>query len=236
MVSLQANKPPFPVISVLGHGTIQVRNVMGTDLTIVNAARVSFGKFHSQLEQKDEKLIHYLLKNRHFSPFRHCFVSFHVKCPIFVQRQFWKHLLGCEYSFKDTGYNEISGRYIEMKQFFEPSSFRKQSKINKQGSEGEIDSQPKALQLWRKTINQTKEAYQQLLAMGVCKEQARGLLPCSTYTEFIWSASFQAILNFIELRCERHAQYEIRKYAEEMKKIMIQLFPVSTKKWLETQV
>ena len=225
----------YPVRPVLGHGSLQVRDVLGTDLSVINAARVSYGKYHEVLEPRDERLLRYLIKNHHFSPFRHCMVSFHVKCPIFVQRQFWKHLIGCEYTFKDTGYNEISGRYIELKQCYEPSTFRKQAKVNKQGSEGEIEKEKETevVGIWRKMVTESIKAYEKLLELGVCKEQARGILPLNVYTEFIWTASFQAIMNFIELRSEKHAQYEIRKYAEEMKEDMTRLYPLSVKCWLE---
>ncbi len=226
-------------IPVLDKGFIKVYDdgVLGTDKTIVNAARVSFGKRVEKFEGKDSKLLHYLVKHKHTSPFRHAYVQFHIKWPEFVARQAYKHNIGAAWTsgeaFPDTAWNEISGRYTELQEFHEPEIFRSQSKDNKQGSAKDLTSLTNVVAKDR-VINmhiQAMEHYHVLLALGVAKEQARMVLPVSFYTECYWTASFQAIINFITLRNKPEAQKEIRVYAEAMEGIMLDLFPESLLAW-----
>ena len=198
---------------------------MGTDLTVANAARVSFGKTSEmeddpwgppKLKAKDDKLIRYLAKHKHISPFGHCFVSFHVKAPIFVARQLVKH--------KFLRWNEISRRYVDDEpEFYVPDVWRGRSADKKQGSDGV--SQPP---LWLdSTMNQVLDLYEQMIHDGVAPEQARMVLPQSTMTEWYWSGSLDAFADMCRLRCASDTQYETRVVADNINEKMATLFPVS---------
>ena len=225
-------------IDVLDKGYIELVDTLGDDLTPVNAARVSFGGRSDKFENKDRKLSKFLIKHKHFSPFRHQHGMFIIKAPEFVMRQWYKHVVGIEttssHVTKDHAWNEISGRYVPYDEFYEPTEFRKQSDDNKQASDGLIDEQVEATMYWRTTQNNTIETYNKLLDMGMAKEQARSILPLTVYTKVWWTASFQSIMNFIELRDEPTSQVEIQEYAKVMKKIMLKTFPETTKLWSET--
>ena len=224
-------------INVLDKGYIEVVDVLGDDLTPVNAARVSFGQRSKTFEGKDQALTHFLIKHKHFSPFRHQHVMMIIKAPEFVMRQWYKHVVGIEttstHPTKDHAWNEISGRYIAYEDFYEPTEFRAQSDDNKQASEGLIEEQSKANQYWKEAQDKSVDSYNKLLKMGVAKEQARSILPLTVYTKVWWTASFQSIMNFIDLRDEKTAQWEIQQYAKVLKEIMLEVFPKTTKIWSE---
>ena len=198
---------------------------MGKDLTVANAARVSFGKTSEmeddpwgppKLKAKDDKLIRYLARHNHISPFGHCFASFHVKAPIFVARQLVKH--------KFLRWNEISRRYVdEEPEFYTPKVWRGRSADKKQGSEGVVhtDSEPEF-------VNHTAlRVYKEMLEEGVAPEQARMVLPQSTMTEWYWSGSLDAFADMCNLRCKSDTQAETREVAQQIDRKMIELFPVS---------
>ena len=198
---------------------------MGSDLTVANAARVSFGKKSEMeddpwgppvLKAKDDKLIRYLAKHKHISPFGHCFASFHVKAPIFVARQLVKH--------KFLRWNEISRRYVDDEpEFYEPSVWRGRSADKKQGSEGAVhtDADPEF-------VNHTAlRVYKDMLEEGVAPEQARMMLPQSTMTEWYWSGSLDAFADMCNIRCKSDTQAETRQVARQIDHKMIELFPVS---------
>ena len=199
---------------------------MGSDVTVVNAARVSFGKQvergRTYTNDKDDKLILYLAKHRHMSPFGHCFATFHVKAPIFVARQLVKH--------KFLRWNEISRRYVdEEPEFYEPKTWRGRAKDKKQGSDGVV--YPKAETDF---IGYTSlRVYKELLEEGVCPEQARMVLPQSTMTEWYWSGSLDAWSDMCNLRCASDTQAETRLVATEISDRMRRLFPVSWKALLK---
>ena len=224
---------------VLDKGFVEVVDSLGNDLTVVNSARVSFGKRKKYWDKSDEHLVRYLVKHKHFSPFRHLQVQFHIKAPEFVMRQWYKHVVGIETtsnsSTKDHAWNEISGRYVPVDDYYYPSYFRKQSEDNKQASGGEIENQKQGYFLWEKGLYQVQEIYKELLELGVAKEQARTILPLSQYTEVYWTASFQAIMNFIELRDETTAQWEIQKYAQVVKELIFDIYPKITKIWNDSR-
>ena len=222
---------------ILDKGFIKVLDVMGNDLTIVNAARVSYNKRHASFDEKsDTNLLTYLCQNKHTSPFRHPHISLHIKAPDTCLRQIYKHVVGIDASaqdaVKDHAWNEISGRYIEYEDFYIPDIFRKQSKDSKQASYGKSNHQKACKDRFKCGIDDAISHYKWLIQHGVCKEQARMLLPFATYSEVHWTASFHAIMNFIELRDHPHAQYETKAYAEVTKEIMYELFPHATKAWL----
>jgi len=223
---------------VLDKGFVEVVDSLGNDLTVVNSARVSFGKRKETFDKSDERLVRYLAKYKHYSPFRHLQVQFHVKAPEFVMRQWYKHVVGIETtsnsSTKDHAWNEISGRYVPVEEYYEPLIWRKQSDDNKQASEGQLDveTNSKAIHAYNHALQQTKEMYDRLVThYGVAKEQARIILPLSQYTEVYWTASFQAIMNFIELRDEKTSQVEIQEYARSMKELMHKVYPKTTEIW-----
>ena len=224
-------------IDVLDKGYIEVVDSLGDDLTPVNAARVSFGDRSNEFTEKDRKLSKFLIKNKHFSPFRHQHVMMIIKAPEFVMRQWYKHVVGIEttsnHPTKDHAWNEISGRYVEYEDFYIPDNYRAQSDDNKQASDGVVDDQEGALALWKKSQSTAIKCYREMLDMGMAKEQARSILPLTVYTQVWWTASFQSIMNFIELRDEPTAQVEIQEYARALKGIMLEVFPETTKIWSE---
>ena len=225
---------------VLDKGFIEVVDSLGNDLTVVNSARVSFGKRKTVWSASDRRLCKYLAKHKHYSPFRHLQVQFHIKAPEFVMRQWYKHVVGIETtsnsSTKDHAWNEISGRYVEVEDYYIPNVWRKQSEDNKQASEGilsEIENE-RAIHAYDVALTTTKNMYERLVThYGIAKEQARIILPLSQYTEVYWTASFQAIMNFIELRNEKTSQWEIQQYAKSMLDLMGDVFPKTTKIWSE---
>ena len=227
-------------IDVLDKGYIEVVDKLGDDLTPVNAARVSFGGRSEDFTEKDKRLSKFLIKHKHFSPFRHQHVMMIIKAPEFVLRQWYKHVVGIEttstHSTKDHAWNEISGRYVEVEDFYYPEVWRKQSEDNKQASEGQLEGidSDVAKNIYEDHMRLTLQHYETLLMKGVAKEQARILLPLSQYTQVWWTASFQSIMNFIELRDEPTSQVEIQEYARALKTIMLDVFPETTQLWSET--
>lgn len=208
-------------IKVLCKGFVRLIDSMGDDLSVVNSARVSFGKEKKKIDPSDEKLIAYLWEHNHTSPFRHAFVKFHIKAPIFVLRQWMKHQVGCSW-------NELSGRYVQFSgEFYLPNVWRQQHQNNKQGSTGEIEDQQSAMMLYKTQVEKSVSSYYDLLKIGVCKEQARMILPQSLYTECIWSCSLQAVMHFLQLRDDEHSQYEIQQYAKVIRELITPLFPIS---------
>ena len=220
---------------------IEVTHVdhMGKDLSVANAARVSFGKKSDldwsdpwsppKLREKDAKLIRYLAKHKHISPFGHCFASFHIKAPVFVARQLVKH--------KFLRWNEISRRYVDSKpEFYEPTEWRGKAEDKKQGSDGIVElynmpdkRNPNFLVGETQTHYQKLqcELYQSLLDAGVCPEQARMVLPQSMMTEWYWSGSLDAFADMCNLRCKPDTQAETRFVADAISEEMDKLFPVS---------
>jgi thymidylate synthase (FAD) len=226
-------------VNVLDKGYIEVVDSLGDDLTPVNAARVSFGGRSKEFTNKDKRLSKFLIKHKHFSPFRHQHVMLIIKAPEFVMRQAYKHVVGIETtsnsSTKDHAWNEISGRYVEVEDYYIPDVWRKQSEDNKQASEGKLEGldEGNAKNIYNEHMRLTLQHYDALLMKGVAKEQARILLPLSQYTQVWWTASFQSVMNFIELRDEPTSQWEIQQYAKALKEIMLEIFPETTKLWSE---
>ena len=208
---------------------------MGSDLSVVNAARVSFGKNSKPLNheslgddpdmipflpENDTKLINYLARHHHKSPFNHAFTTFHVKAPIFVARQLQKH----EYM----PWNEISRRYVDSEpEFYRPTTWRGRSKDKKQGSDGTVDISYKSISALAKHELWCLKTYRQFLDDGVAPEQARMVLPQSTMTEWYWSGSLYAFAKMCGLRLKPDTQYETRLVAEQIEDKMTELFPES---------
>lgn len=201
---------------------------MGSDLSVVNAARVSFGKKHTEFDPVgDTKLIQYLAKHDHISPFGHCFLSFHVKAPIFVARQLVKH--------KFLRWNEISRRYVDdPPEFYVPEVWRGKSKDKKQGSDDSVVintayyDRDDGHNTWEDdAIGVSLEAYEAMLELGVAPEQARMILPQNTMTEWYWSGSLDAFAGMCSLRLKEDTQYESRLVANQVDNIASQWYPVS---------
>lgn len=227
-------------IKVLDHGHVQLVDYMGSDLSVVNAARVSFNKESSwegdqhwsgnvigkKLSEKDQKLIKYLATHNHFTPFCHPQISVRIKCPIFVRAQLGKHQVGLVM-------NEVSRRYVT----FDPEIYTPMWRYAptdgaKQGSSGAIEDMDICIQMRQEYDGVAKECialYNRLLADGVAPEQARSILPQGTYTEFVWTGSLYAFARVYKLRIDAHSQWEIQKYAEAIDKIIAPIFPVSWK-------
>ena len=201
---------------------------MGSDLTVANAARVSFGKTSEmeddpwgppKLKAKDDKLIRYLAKHKHISPFGHCFASFHIKAPVFVARQLVKH--------KFLRWNEISRRYVKDEPEFYQPKLRAATKDKKQGSGEALILSIQQDEVIRHAHIEAVKQYRYLLQTGVCEEQARGILPLNHMTEWYWSGSLDAFADMCNLRCKPDTQAETRVVAQQIDRKMIELFPVS---------
>ncbi len=200
-------------------GRVVLVSTWGDDLDVVNVAKVSYDKHDpnllalsgGDLSERQMSLLRFLWENKHTSPFRHQYLKFQITAPIFVIRQWMKHTIGC-------AWNEASGRYIKFSDtFYQPSPFREAVADKKQGSGGPIEDplvQEGALALYNAAIGTSYAAYQALLEMGVCHEQARTVLPVASMTRCVWTCSLQAFLNFLELRLSPHAQAEIQQYAK----------------------
>lgn len=207
---------------------VELIDKMGTDLTVVNAARVSFHKTSSYeenrdgtwtLSDKDQKLIRYLAEHNHWSPFSHPQVMLRVKSPIFVARQLQKHQVGLSW-------NEVSRRYVDSEpEFYEPDVWRKRAENVKQGSSDEVVDLPTNAASIATSI--AENAYHYLLKEGVCPEQARMVLPQSMLTEWFWTGSLYAFSRVCKLRLDSHTQQETREVAKQISGIMYRLFPVS---------
>ena len=200
---------------------------MGSDLSVVNAARVSFGKSNEIYDDpKDTKLINYLAKHKHWSPFGHASMQFHIKAPVFVARQLVKHQVGLVW-------NEISRRYVDDEvEFFEPEVWRGAPDNAKQGSSNEsIDINPSKMMVddYEQVLSSAKWAYEELLRKGVCPEQARMVLPQSMMTEWYWSGTLMAFARVCNLRCKPDTQLETQVVADQIDEIGKVYFPVSWK-------
>lgn len=234
---------------------VELLDVMGDDLAVVRAARVSFNKesewdtaIHysfdpdknggvgghdeipvEQLAPRDAKLIKYLADNNHWSPFSHCYLKFRIKAPIAVARQLQKHTVGL-------AWNEVSRRYVDyVPEVYEPERWRAKAKDKKQGSSSEVIVLPKGnvydeaedLTIYQHAVRGALEAYQELLDRGVCEEQARLVLPQGAVTEWIWSGSLSAFIRVVQLRTSSDAQQETAEVARQIESCIRNLFPVS---------
>jgi len=192
---------------------VELLGVFGNDTMVVNVARVSYGKeAENYTDLQNESLIKYLIKHKHTSPFRHPVLQFRISCPIYIERQLFKHQIGVVP-------NSISGRYVDFSDTYTCiSEWRKQSTSSKQGSDGPLseDDQIFCSGIEKSVIETAKNAYKELIKIGVSKEQARTLLPLSLNTTFIMTASLQAFLNMCDLRLKPDAQQETREVVAEM--------------------
>jgi thymidylate synthase (FAD) len=204
--------------------TVTLLEVMGNDLTVVNAARVSFAKESSEMTDKDKKLIAYLAKHQHVTPFFHPQIRFRIKMPIFVAREWYRHQIGF-------ARNEVSRRYVDDEpEFFLPDEFRSRDPNLKQGSKDDVHPKNEDIRnLVQKTYDDANHSYRVLIEEGVAPEQARMVLPQSMMTEFIETGSLAAYARLCKLRLDLHAQKEIQEYARLISEHLEKVFPVSWK-------
>jgi len=211
-----------------GIGKVDLVEYMGSDLTVVNSARVSFGKHKEVLDDNDKKLVDYLIRHRHTSVLEHNFVTFRFKVPLFVRSQHHRH--------RTWSYNEISRRYTEFNiEFYQPKEFRKQHKSNRQASTDDtfnpefysagLDISHSGTSVVDGLFKDSLRVYNRLLESGVCKEQARMVLPQAMYTEYYGSANLSNILKFVDLRLHEGAQWEIQQVAQAVLDIVTGLYP-----------
>lgn len=222
-----------------GIGSVEYISHMGSDLSIVNAARVSFGSEKEELDDKDKKLINYLVKHNHTSPFEHCAITMRFTVPLFIRSQHHRH--------RTWSYNEISRRYTSVDmEFYEPSKFRTQHKSNRQASTETLvnpdlsdvtglcahplNTASKAV---RNHHKKSMRLYQKLMDKGVCREQARGVLPQNLYTQYYGTTNLHNLFKFISLRQHEGAQWEIQLVADACFELASQHFPVSTEAFLK---
>jgi thymidylate synthase (FAD) len=193
-------------MNVLDKGFIKIVDSMGGDYSILRAARTSTGSDASKGDEKDRKLIRYLYRNEHMTPFEFVQFTFHVKAPIFVARQWFRH--------RTFSYNEKSGRYQQFEwETYQPEYWKVQDKNNKQTSSGAAEHQELTSSMVEGIYKKNKHAYESMLEHNVAREQARVVMPVGQYTEFFFSVNLRNLLHFLELRMDYHAQYEIRQYA-----------------------
>lgn len=224
-------------------GKIELVQYMGEDITVVNSARVSFGVHKTSMDDKDKKLVDYLIKHKHTSTLEHNIATFRIKVPLFVRSQHHRH--------RTWSYNEISRRYTDSDiEFYEPSNFRTQHKSNRQASNTEDTINP-LINFDDKTCNQPLtltaselvirhhrqclKFFNELLDAGVCREQARGILPQNLYTEYYATANLNNILKFVDLRTHEGAQWEIQKLATSMLEIIQSIWPVTIESYRQNK-
>jgi len=207
-----------------GTGCVELLESFGNDLTVVNAARVSFAKEVHEFKEGDQKLINYLVKHNHISPFFHPQIRFRLKMPIFVAREWFRHTIGF-------ARNEVSRRYVDDEpEIFIPSELRARDKNKKQGSkDSSIENNEEMVQKIRDFSKQSLDLYNELLANQVAPEVARGILPQNMYTEFIETASLYAYMRLCALRMDPQAQKEIREYATVISTLLEKHYPASMK-------
>ena len=214
------NIPPENHVKVLdGQGWVGLIDHLGSEATIVNAARVSFGKLKKEIDERDVTLLHYLIDNKHTSPLEHLVFTFSIHCPLFIRGQWHRH--------RTWSYNEISRRYTEVDlEFYTPPKLRKQAETNRQASVDSPDFDDTELRQLIREHNQNSLAlYNRLIDAGVCREQARGVLPQNMMVTFWGTVDLSNLLHFLELRDSEHAQWEIREYAKAIKQLIKPIIP-----------
>ena len=210
--------------TVLDHGFVRLDAVMADDLSVVNAARVSFARHKDAMDASDEGLIRFLLRERHGTPFEHNSFRFHIRCPIFVAREWFRHRIG--------SFNEFSMRYaIATDDFYVPAPEDVRTQVGKPGAYTFETVEPELASSTRETLESVYRtayaAYEELVEAGIAREIARCVLPVGAYTEFFWTVNARALMNFVSLRAAETAQREIRKYAEAVESFLAEKMPVT---------
>lgn len=217
--------------NVLDKGYVRLVDSMGSDLSVVNSARVSYNKAKEELDDKDKRLINFLARNGHTSPFRHATMQFEIYAPLMVARQHWKYIVGSDHTMDS--WNESSRRYItEDCEFYipQPDEWRSKPENSKQGS-GENFSSEVGFNYTQSLMSYVKQGeylYEQAMGKGVAPEQARLFLPAyGMYVRYYWTASLQSVAHFLDQRLEHDSQYEIQQYAKAVYELTQEKFPVA---------
>jgi thymidylate synthase (FAD) len=217
-------------IRVLDHGFVRLDDAMATDLSVVNAARVSFARRKEEMDETDEGLIRFLMRDRHGTPFEHNSFRFHVRAPIFVAREWFRHRIG--------SFNEFSMRYARATDdFYVPEADDVRTQVGKPGAYSFDPVSPEVAEATRRELAEAYEAafatYAKLVDLGVARELARLVMPVGAYTEFYWTVNARALMNFLSLRAAEAAQREIRRYAEACERFFAERMPVTYQAFLD---
>ena len=215
---------PDNTIRVLDHGFVRLDDAMADDLSVVNGARVSFARRKDVMEEADEGLIRFLMRDRHGSPFEHNAFRFHIRCPIFVAREWFRHRIG--------SFNEFSMRYAKATDdFYVPAPEDVRTQVGKPGAyrfeQVDPDLAEEAREELETVYREAYAAYARLVEKGVARELARSVIPVGAYTQFYWTVNARALMNFVSLRNAEFAQLEIRRYAEAVERFLAQKMPVT---------
>jgi thymidylate synthase (FAD) len=217
-------------VQVLDHGFVRLDGVMADDLSVVNGARVSFARRKTEMDESDEALIRFLMRDRHGSPFEHNSFRFHVRCPIFVAREWMRHRVG--------SFNEFSLRYAKASEdFYIPEAADVRTQVGKPGAYTFEPVSEELAEQTREKLQQVYDtafgAYEELIEAGVAREVARSVLPVGAYTQFYWTVNARSLMNFISLRNSEFAQLEIRRFAEAVEVFFAEHMPVTYATFLE---
>lgn len=215
---------PDNSIPVLDHGFVRLDAAMADDLSVVNAARVSFARRREEVDDADAGLIRFLMRDRHGTPFEHNAFRFHIRCPIFVAREWFRHRIG--------SFNEFSMRYAKATDdFYVPEPDDVRSQVGKPGAYSFEPVDPELAERTREELQAVYDTayatYTRLVEQGVARELARSVLPVGAYTEFYWTVNARALMNFVSLRAAETAQREIRRYAEACERFLAEQMPIT---------
>src|SRR3954466_14705377 len=221
---------PEHTIRVLDHGFVRLDDAMATDLSVVNAARVSFARRKDEMDDSDEGLIRFLMRDRHGTPFEHNSFRFHIRSPIFVAREWFRHRVG--------SFNEFSMRYAKATDdFYVPEPDDVRSQVGKPGAYSFEPVEPELAEQTREELQAVYEAayatYTRLVEQGVARELARLVMPMGAYTEFYWTVNARSLMNFVSLRAAETAQREIRRYADACERFLAERMPVTHATFVE---
>ena len=216
--------PETATIPVLDHGFVRLDDSMATDLSVVNAARVSFARRKGEMDESDEGLVRFLMRDRHGTPFEHNSFRFHIRAPIFVAREWMRHRVG--------SFNEFSMRYARATHdFYVPALDDVRTQVGKPGAYSFEPVAPEVAERTREELEAVYEAayaaYERLVELGVARELARCAIPVGAYTEFYWTVNARSLMNFVSLRAAESAQREIRRYADACEAFFAEKMPVT---------
>jgi thymidylate synthase (FAD) len=215
---------PDGSIPVLDHGFVRLDDAMADDLSVVNSARVSFGRRVTELSEADAGLIRFLMRDRHGTPFEHNSFRFHIRCPLFVAREWFRHRIG--------SFNEFSMRYARATDdFYVPEAEDVRTQVGKPGAYSFDPVDPELAEMTREELRAVYDnayaTYERLVEQGVARELARAVLPVGAYTEFYWTVNARALMNFVSLRAAETAQREIRRYADAVEHFLAEKMPIT---------
>ena len=216
--------PESHTIEVLDHGFVRLDEAMASDLSVVNAARVSFARRKEEMDDSDHGLIRFLLRESHGTPFEHNAFRFHIRAPIFIAREWFRHRIG--------SFNEFSMRYAKATdEFYVPDAEDVRTQVGKPGAYSFEQVEPEVAETTREELRAVYEtayaAYERLVEMGVARELARAVMPVGSYTEFYWTVNARSLMNFVSLRAAETAQREIRRYADACERFLAEEMPVT---------